>query len=233
MESIIPCRPDEAVTAHIDLIDGMIFDASQEYIEFIDAAGGLNKLLPDKNELINECQSCEFSPNGSNSEDDTEAIENLDDTESNQDDAIQQSTACIACERGDMPSGAHCCIKCQKAVHVLDGCSKSCGSEEGYGEQRICNSCATKPTRVTAAKESLAKKLNQPETWKPKASKRSYLIPVRNWNIDQRVQSKPKISMLSNASLSTTTYTVNKKKVALRNTCGPDAFLQVKLYIYQ
>lgn len=37
----IPCRVGEFIGEHIEMIDGMVLDASQEYVEFVDAAGGL------------------------------------------------------------------------------------------------------------------------------------------------------------------------------------------------
>lgn len=43
LERYIPGRVDDIVAAHIDIMDGIIVDASQKYIEFVDAAGGLSK----------------------------------------------------------------------------------------------------------------------------------------------------------------------------------------------
>lgn len=276
LEPIIPGRVDEVVIAHIDLIEGMILDASQNYIEFVDAAGGLQKLLSDKAELIDDYENYAIVSYDIDKQDDAESNENvsepnqndsmqnfdlathqvdvqdvtelnenvtvkndnLDDTESNQTDSGQKSiTACIACQRGDIPSGAHCCIKCKKAVHIFEGCSDSIGGEEGYGEKRICISCAAEtrvlPTKQSSKKsdsigETGAKQLSQTEKWQRKTkSTRSYLAPVPNWNVDRRVQGTPKILLLTNASLSTTVHTVAKKKVALRNTCAADSLFQV------
>lgn len=247
LNSVIPGRADEVVAAHIDLIDGMIVDASQKYIEFIDAAGGVEVLLSDQTELLSDYKNCDLaSTNGSDSdsEDDKRTDENVpnDDKQTNENEANKaahevgenalksnqkNTSSCIACKRGDMPTGAHRCMTCKTAVHIFDGCSISCGDEEGYGQRRICISCAAK-ARTTDAGTSIAKQLNEEEKWQRKSkSSRSYLNPVQNWNIDRRVQSKPKISMLKNASLSTTVHTVQKKKVALRNTCAADSLFQV------
>lgn len=138
----------------------------------------------------------------------------------------QSVTKCIVCANGDAPSGAHKCIKCAKSVHIVDGCSVSSGKEEGYGEGRICTACSS--TRTVTAKTT-AKLLNEKETWDRKKgpSAHSYLDPVQNWNLDQRVQSKPKINMFLNGSLSTTTHKVGKDTVAVRNTCGFDSICQV------
>lgn len=51
-------------------------------------------------------------------------------------------STCLACVNKDFPSDAHTCIKCFKNVHILEGCSVSIGSEEGYGEKRLCMACS-------------------------------------------------------------------------------------------
>lgn len=54
------------------------------------------------------------------------------------------NTICLPCKNGDFPTGIHRCIKCQKSVHLF-GCSiKNVNSEEGFGESRVCLSCAEK-----------------------------------------------------------------------------------------
>lgn len=268
LQSVIPGRVDEVVAAHIELIDGMIFDASQNYIEFVDAAGGVKNLIADHTELIKDYDDNASTTHGSKSadcnilqrNDEVEQENDIDDidTESqpvNQgnyinstqlDDTVSSSmTSCEACKRGDEPGGAHRCFKCKKAVHMLSGCSNSIGDEEGFGEKRICIACAAEPKsqkNESSCKksfsqsirksnvDSICKQLNEKEAWQRKAkSNRSYLAPVKNWNIDKKVQGKPKILLLSNASLSTTIHTINKKKVALRNTCAPDSLFQVML----
>lgn len=114
-------------------------------------------------------------------------------------------------------------------MHIFDTCSKSCGDEEGYGQRRICLSCASSAGNDQLQRvQQVAKELAQTEKWsKKKRQTRSYLAPVPNWNINQRAQSKPQISILSNASQSSATYNFGKKNVALKNTCGPDSILQV------
>lgn len=259
LESTIPCRVDEFVCAHIDMMEGMNKDASLTYIEFIDAAGGLQNIL---NDVSIEYDS-ESELNGSfglnligsdNKEPESCAGDNLR-TDSALEQASSESqsgidlttdtmaTNCIACQNGDKPSGAHKCIICAKFVHILEGCSKSCGGEEGYGEGRICLSCApaSKPASTQASSRSsaptkvTAKQLNEKEVWdRNKSSKKSanhsYLQTVPNWNVDRRVQSKPRINMLLNGSLSTTTHKVGKSKVAVRNTCAFDAICQVNFF---
>lgn len=41
LQSVIPGRPDEVIVVHIDLI----IDASQDYIEFVDAEGWVKGVL--------------------------------------------------------------------------------------------------------------------------------------------------------------------------------------------
>lgn len=45
MEHSIPGRADEIVAEHIEIIDGILIDASQKYIEFVDAAGGKSNFI--------------------------------------------------------------------------------------------------------------------------------------------------------------------------------------------
>lgn len=151
---------------------------------------------------------------------------------------------CIACQNGDAPSGAHKCVKCSKFVHILDGCSISCGNDEGYGEGRICVACSQIPKEVqkkapietitpATSSTSTAKLLNKKEKWStsmPKSS-RSYLLPVPNWNLDKQVQSRARIHMFANGSLSTTTHKVGKATVSVTNTCAFDSICQVSKII--
>lgn len=293
MEHCIPGRVDEIVAEQIEIIDGIIIDASQKYIEFVDAAGG-------KSNFIEGCQANDGGEaeenqgdsNGDECADERSDAEHSDEAYENDSNGVQfadevptadaenSSTlnvnvnmpACAACQNGDEPGGAHRCKKCSKKVHPFEGCSIDCGEEEGYGQKRICVACAaasattvTQPsqaagnakaksksnstpselhdscvttieqpsqvgcsTRGKSKSKSISKELNETEKWsrRPRNPK-SYLAPVKNWNIDKKVQDMPKILMLMNASLSTTVHTIEKEKFALRNTCGPDAALQV------
>lgn len=42
LDDIIPCSVDILVHAHMDMIEGQIIEASQNYIKFIDENGKLN-----------------------------------------------------------------------------------------------------------------------------------------------------------------------------------------------
>ena len=62
------------------------------------------------------------------------------------DDELKRSAFinCVVCADGKLPSDAHKCIFCEKAVHVIEGCSyplSDAEDDEGYGQQRICKSC--------------------------------------------------------------------------------------------
>ena len=65
------------------------------------------------------------------------------------------ASTCVACASGQLPdpNGSHRCarIGCNKAVHALPGCSiPEPGSEEGHGQRRICQACASKDTNARA-----------------------------------------------------------------------------------
>lgn len=218
----IPCRVDEFVCAHIAMMDGMTKEASQDYIEFIDASGGLQNIVVST-ELEYDTETELDSQLESNND---QFIDNQND-ENMEINSTETQTTCIACSNGDLPGDAHKCIKCSKAVHILEGCSLPCGDAEGYGESRICSACDAKEKSTKVS----SKQLNEQEKWskKQKRQSKSYLNPVSNWILDKRVKDNPKIAMLSNASLSTTTYKLDNsgKKSAPRNTCASDAICQV------
>lgn len=278
----LPCRVDQFICAHIQMMEGINRQVSLGLIKFVDGEGGLQNILGNQNQL-DDCdnelleQWKNLSGNSAQLEIDdgnstTEFIDHQEDdqqgnnaqfTEINEE-SIDQSPnlpianeqfpvddvnstvnepmiKCFACQRGDAPTGAHTCYKCGKFVHLFDGCSYSCGDEEGYGEKRICISCktgsvgsinnrSTRSTKSTGSTnhQTTKKQLNETEKWsKRKRSNNSYLQPVPNWNLDQRVQSRPKISILSNASKLALTHMVEGKRVALRNTSAFDSISQV------
>jgi len=80
---------------------------------------------------------------------------------------IQMS--CLPCENGDIPTGIHICKICNKSVHLF-GCSvKNTYSEEGFGESRICLTCAEK-----------AKECEAVEHWQKKKKIIDYNITMRS-----------------------------------------------------
>lgn len=240
LSSVIPCRVDKLVCAHIEMMNGLVKESSLTYVNFIDAAGGLSNVLNNELESLGYDSESELINYGKNDNAELNLPTNDFEDELTQNNEShldnQLATNCVACKNGDAPTGAHKCIKCAKFVHIFDGCSLSCGEDEGYGEGRICVACfkpVPKPTStrrsVTPPAKTTAKVLNEKEKWGKKRARsaHSYLNPVRNWNVDQRVQSKPKINMFLNGSLSTTTHKVGKEYVVARNTCAFDSICQV------
>lgn len=154
----LPCRADEFLQDHIEMINGMIVDASQEYVEFVDASGGLHSFrenIPTDElafesgpELDSESEQLTHST-GINEvfgyiPEEVENNRNLaNETDSNIDSHVttEPTNSCAACKLGDLPTGAHKCITCLKSIHAIVGCSYSAGQEEGYGEKRFCYSC--------------------------------------------------------------------------------------------
>lgn len=103
--------------------------------------------------------------------------------ETNDDDQLNSITAnqCVACERGDEPTGLHKCVSCLQAIHILDGCSVDIGEKEGCGQKRICMSCHRTNTKqqLTSSNKSkdstsqTIKEMNYVDVWKKKNKKAS------------------------------------------------------------
>lgn len=248
LQPIAPGRVDEVVVAHIELIEGMIKSASQGYIEFVDTEGGLKKILNDKAELLSAYNKNSSNESDSHSRDDSSVMDKSESISiskciAGDDLGVMDSvdlnpvSHCVACTNGDMPTGAHRCCTCSKPIHLFDDCSVDIGGEEGFGQCRKCISCAKKdaPKQQTKRNDEcnvkkIVEQLQETEKWgnKPKSKSGSYLSANPNWNIDKKkMKGKPKIGHLLNGNLSTTMHTVNKKKVAVRNTCAFDSICQV------
>lgn len=202
----------------------------------------MNEANDTSNRTLNVKNTTESNKNDENGVECVNEVDKENDTSNRTSNVTTLISACVVCQNGDLPGGAHRCIKCSKNVHPIEGCSNSCGDEEGYGEKRICVACFAasgttdieQPNLVVSDGKgkstsiSISKQLNETEKWARKTrSSKSYLAPVKNWNINKKVQDKPKISMLTNGNSMTTIHTVGKRKVKLRNTCGPDSILQV------
>lgn len=296
----IPCRIDTFVCAHIELIKGMIIDAAQKYIDFVDSMGGISAILGNQAsnyqyeyDIFSNDEECNVDePNCS------DITENDDFSQPMTIDDDCENLQCPACQYGDLPTGAHCCIVCKKAVHILEGCSISCGQEEGHGEQRKCISCVAKsskscvaaksskqeikrstakrpkdqidyadhpdcipiPTSTTKISKRLQKNFDEYESiltrsqsqsqsqksvdqlssdmkavevWKKSTrSAKSYLNPAPHWNLPRQTTTTKKLGHLMNGNLSTTVYTINNRKVALKNTCAYDVILHLFASVY-
>lgn len=153
---------------------------------------------------------------------------------------IDNTTTCIACLNGDYPSGAHVCMRCNKSVHVLDGCSLPIeeGAEEGYGESRICHLCSKRPDA------ECINEMGYVENWKnqgekmTKVKKSKYLSPAPIWtiqSIDTLEQTKKlKIGILRNANRKVKYMKVKNQTVAYANTAAFDVVVQnlAAMYVY-
>lgn len=168
-----------------------LVDASQKYIKFVNAASMDENTIDDADISISPIRELTY-----------------DDIEQPNDQNVQNEQSnsnCGACAIGNFPSeDAHKCVVCSAPVHLLKGCSVSCGDEEGYGERRICISCNLKKSK------NLSVNLNETVEWdrKGKRSKTSYLKPLANWKIIPKTTKKLEISILQDASMSNTTHKI-------------------------
>lgn len=153
---------------------------------------------------------------------------------------------CMACERGDSPTGLHTCVSCAKPIHLLDGCSVDIGDEEGCGQKRMCMSCHKNDTSNTVQQISTSsasqhtntqcslstsqtiKEMNYTDIWKKSKSVKEskYMISVPNWSLVD-IQQKVKIGHLTNGNLSTTVHNVDGESVNVQNSCGIDCYMQL------
>lgn len=146
----LPCRADEFLQEHIEMINGMVLDASQQYVEFVDASGGLHSfreniptdelVIESGPELDSESEQLTHSK-GINKVFGyiPEEVENnrnkANETDSNLDSHVTTKplNSCAACKLGDLPTGAHKCITCSKPVHAIVGCSSAPGKKKDTG----------------------------------------------------------------------------------------------------
>lgn len=114
LEGIILCSVDKFVQENMDMIEGMIIEASQDYINFVCDVDVTNNqetsVLTQDNQNDNE--SLEIG------QDDVNTI----DRDINNEEMNISSPAvsgCPACKNKDWPGEAHKCIVCGKNVHIL------------------------------------------------------------------------------------------------------------------
>lgn len=147
MVDVIPCSVDKFVQENMNMVEGLIIEASQDYIRFVNEAGELQfenteGLVDDE---INEISTKSIEVGNTEGRIDEESTESmtLDEGEMDiLDERIEETEdlncmrvdGCPACNDKNWPSGAHTCISCGKNVHILDLCSLSIGDTEGYGE---------------------------------------------------------------------------------------------------
>lgn len=138
---------------------------------------------------------------------------------------------CLPCKNGDFPTGIHRCEMCNKAIHLF-GCSiQSIHSEEGFGESRICLSCA-QTSKECEAVEHWQKK--RKSSIPPQCrSTESYLVPQPGFDhldLNEKVTKSSKVIVFlknSNTFSNKPHNLPNIGKVILTNTCSPDSLLSI------
>lgn len=245
LEGIIPCSVDKFVQENMDMIEGMIIEASQDYIKFVSEPKQKSFDVTEDHETIgNNTEIIEIlqdDVNVTNTEDqetignDTEILQDevnvINPDMSSGENGVTNCVDidCPACKNENWPSEAHKCIVCGKNVHILPGCSLSIGDSEGYGEKRVCLLCYSKQQQQ---RQNMITEMGHTETWsrKPKRDiKRSkYMAPVPHWDLNHHFNKNVKIGFLTNANMSSRVFHVNKEFVGLRNTDTFDSLAQVK-----
>lgn len=211
----------------------------------------------DKSEEINEQNDSE---NQNNTDDSSDINEKRNEKESNRDsekskmtesipvktslkhvqrDQVRSISPIVGCRDGGEPGGAHQCISCKRAVHILPCCSVSIGDNEGYGEKRMCNACAHEKSKTSSPNQTsvsqAVSEMDYTEPWNKTKKKTTskYMKPAPNWNLNYNVAKKLKIGILKNGNLCNITHKVGKNQtIALTDTCSFDSICQVSA-VYQ
>lgn len=225
----IPCRVDEFIAAHIDMINGMIIDASQDYVEFVDAAGGLKQFRETN---LNGCDTDlnessildEFAENFTTHEENTDDINNFEENDS---ETSNQSQICSknAGDAENLNSNENSSgDETNSRLGDLDSNSRS---QNSCNNSRVLTSTPNAKKNV-GKKISLSCNLNEKDKWsKSKRGKGKYLRSMPFLRLMTSEKKTPKIGFLRNASLSTVTHVINGRKIKLKNTCGFDSLVQV------
>lgn len=248
----IPCRADEFISAHIDMINGMVIDASQYYVDFVDAAGGLaqfretnlNEFKIDLNEtpILDEFAE-NFTTNEENSDDaknskksDSNQLqhsennaENAENSALNEDNFTGDETNS---KLGDLESSSRSSsARSRSGLRSVSRSRSSSRSQSQNGcDEHSPSTSAPNSKKDIGKKNSLSLHLNEKDKWsKNKRGKGKFFQPMPFLKLMTSEKKTPKIGFLRNASLSTVTHTINGKKIKLKNTCGIDSLLQVIL----
>lgn len=260
MEDTIPCAVDVFIQDNMDMNEGLVIDASQNYIKFISKTGEMEfhgtgeddfqtEVVPSTSGAKADTSMDSFSEISHLNEYQSKVKEideknlagdncNADDNNSSIDDCgdvqfAQTEINCPACRDKNLPSGAHKCILCNKNVHILLGCSISIGGTEaeGYGEKRICVSCDFKRQKQ---QENKIKEMKNTEKWcrtsKRELKRSKYIMPAPNWNLNNHFNKNVKIGFLTNGNMSSRVFGTKNELVGLNNTCAFDALAQVREY---
>lgn len=184
---------DIFVEEHIELLTGAAIEASQQsdYVKFIrnkktenvqshdvdgkakkNEGGTSNEIDGERTDAakLKRIPITENSDQLNKWKQWTEILDNADSDSDNFENDQQNKTRGqnnmlnIGCRNGGEPGGAHRCIQCEKAVHILPCCSISIGDEEGYGEKRLCNACAVQENH-SASQASSVSEVQFNEEW--------------------------------------------------------------------
>lgn len=223
LAKFIPCRADHLIMQDINLISGMIIDASQSYINIVD----VGRTIVAKPESAAKTTQPESAAKSTKPKSAAKPIK-----------PSALKNPCPLCEARHLPGGAHVCVFCNAPVHIIGGCSTAIeGEQEGYGERRICFACNS------AKSADDAEVASETVTWQRKSkrelrSQHSYLSPQPHWRFLKDTAKKLELAVLQNASSSTTWHMVNKQRTKLKNSCAFDSLAQVltiyttSIYIY-
>ncbi|XP_048514045.1 uncharacterized protein LOC125501694 [Athalia rosae] len=142
-----------------------------------------------------------------------------------------ETNNCPACANGDLPSGAHTCALCGKAVHVLEMCSGTIGNDEGYGEKRICKDCQKLPRNTVETVVDSGFK----ENWRGLSTtvqKRGARYLQRDYTANEFIVNSKitKVPVLKGGSFcELKSVNVGGRKLSLIRTCAFDSIFQIFL----
>lgn len=148
----------------------------------------------------------------------------------NTDTSQKMNLKCSACANNETPSGAHICVICNVAVHALQEYSLPY-EEEGYGQKRICMSCASNKNaeKILATQEienwrGLISNENKKRTAKYLGKNQRDIQDSLTWN------KSIKLPIIKNGSaMELQTINIDETNYCLVNTCAFDSLLQIVL----
>lgn len=216
----LPSSVDEFVKRDLEFNNSTVIDASKTYLITVES--------DPKSSIENEKMSSFVTMNEDDEiESHFDAACSNKDAHNEEDISTQTEVACPVCADGNMPTGAHKCISCDKAVHVLFECSVSIGAEEGYGERRQCIACY-RSTKKQNDQAETTQSLNEEEKWarNKRSNRGKYLNSQPNFGLVP-VNKKVWIPLLLNENKLKNYYTFDKKRIRLTNTCAIDSTIQL------
>lgn len=145
---------------------------------------------------------------------------------------ITLNTPCLMCRNGDLPTGAHKCLECGKPIHLF-GCSVGIpGTEEGFGEYKICLECNKKKLILAEsnATEMWCKKGKRKNSQTIRTS-RSYLVQQPGFellDLNKKGNIIPVVLLKNGNGLHTRPILFpGLGKFVITNTCSIDSILSL------